>query len=118
MWDYNSFLVALRAGKAPVGTKVTVEVLRSRYLWHVEMTIHGKEKLVTELGDFPALRFDGHVYKLDRDGKRIPSDDERDFSIWISDDAGRVPLQIVAKTDYGDIKMSITSYDAGSAGHN
>ena len=114
VWDYNAFLIALRAWEGPIGSHVTVEILRSRYMWHCEMKIAAKEKLVTALGELPALRFDGHTYKLDRDGKRFPDSDERDFSVWISDDAGRVPLRNVAKTDYGDMKMEITDYQPGT----
>jgi hypothetical protein len=114
VWDYNAFLVALRSWEAPAGTKVVTEVLRSRFLWHVEMTVRGKDKLVTELGELPALRLDGLTYKLDRDGQRAKDSDERRFSIWISDDDGRVPLQTVARTDYGDIKMSIVDYQPGA----
>lgn len=114
VWDYNAFLVALRAWEGGIGSKITVEVLRSRFLWHVEMKIAAKEKLVTDMGEFPALRFDATSYKLGRDGQRFPDTDDRAFSIWISDDAGRVPLQVVAKTDYGDLKMSITDYQPGN----
>jgi hypothetical protein len=114
VWDYDSFLIALRGWEGPVGTRLTAEVLRSRFLWHVEMTIHGKEELSTALGNLPALRLDGHTYKLDRDGQRAVGSDARDFSVWISDDEGRVPLQVAAKTDYGDIKMSITDYQPGT----
>ena len=113
-WDYNAFVIALRGWEAPPQTSITAEVLRSRYLWNVKMTIHGREKINTELGEFPALRIDGHTYKLGRDGKRFPDTDERDFSIWISDDADRVPLSTVARTDYGDIKMMIVEYTPGT----
>ena len=114
VWDYNAFLVALRSWEAPAGTKIVAEVLRSRYLWHVEMTVRGKDKLVTELGELPALRFDGHTYKLSRDGSRAPDDNERAFTVWISDDDGRVPLKTTATTDYGDITMEIVDYQPGS----
>ena len=114
VWDYNAFLVALRSWEGPPGSAIVVEVLRSRFLWHVEMKIAAKERLVTELGELPALRFDGHTYKLDRKGARFPDSDERDFSVWISDDDGRVPLKVVAKTDYGDVKMEIVEYQPGT----
>lgn len=114
VWDYNSFLIALRSWEGPPGTSVTAEVFRSRFLWHVEMKIHGKDKLVTELGELPALRLDGHTYKLGRDGNKFPGADERDFSVWISDDDGRVPLKVTAKTDYGDIVMTISDYQPGT----
>src|ERR1700733_6225741 len=58
VWDYNAFLIALRGWEGPPGTKLTAEVLRSRYMWHVEMKIGGKAKLVTELGELPALRLE------------------------------------------------------------
>lgn len=114
LWDYNSFLVALRAWEAPKGTTIVSEVFRSRYMWHITMTIAGKEKLVTELGEFPTLRFDGRGYRLNRDGTRDTSFDERAFSIWITDDSGRVPVLTKARTDYGNIELAIVDYQAGN----
>ena len=113
-WDYNAFLVVMRAWEGPPGTATSMEVFRSRNLWNVAVKIRSKDKLVTELGELPALRFDAHTYKLARDGSKFPDTDERDFSLWISDDAGRVPLQINARTDYGDVKMQIVEYTAGN----
>lgn len=113
-WDYNAFLVALRAWEAPKGSAKSLEVLRSRWLWHIDVTIGGKDNLTTELGDLPALRFDAHTFKLTRTGERDATSDERKFSVWISDDDGRVPLQITARTDYGDVKMLIVDYQPGS----
>ena len=114
VWDYNAFLLALRAWEAPPGTQHILEVFRSRFMWHAEMTIHGKTKLVTELGELPALQIDGRTYKLRRDGSRTSDDAERHFTIWISDDDGRVPLQINTVTDYGDLVMQIVDYQPGT----
>jgi hypothetical protein len=113
-WDYNAFLLALRAWEGAPGSAQSVEVFRSRYLWHVDVTIHGKDTLSTELGELPALRIDGRTYKLDRKGVRDPGSAERKFSMWISDDDGRVPLEIRATTDYGDLKMQIVDYQPGT----
>jgi len=114
VWDYNAFLVALRAWEAPAGAKISTEVFRSRYLWKIDVTVRGKERLLTELGELPAVRFDGHAVKLTREGTRFPDTDERDFSIWISDEGDRVPLKNTAKTDYGDIEMVIVDYAPGT----
>ncbi len=113
-WDYNAFLVTMRAWEGKPGPAIPIEVFRSRFLWHLDIKIHGKEKLQTELGELPALRIDAHTYKLDRLGAKFIGSDERDFSLWISDDDGRVPLQINAKTDYGDVKMRIVDYQPGT----
>jgi len=117
VWDLNAFLVAMRSWEGPAGTAVTAEVLRSRFLWHIEAKIAGKGKLVTDLDggmELPVLRIDASLYKLDRKGVRDAGSEERHFSIWISDDDGRVPLKITAKTDYGDIEMKIVDYQPGS----
>ncbi len=113
VWDYNAFLVALRTWDAPEGSTLSSEVLRSRYLWHVDMKVKGKTTLTTAIGDFPAIQLDGHAVKVGRNNQPV-GDPPRDFSVWISDDDGRVPLQNVAKTDYGDIKLEITDYAPGT----
>jgi uncharacterized protein DUF3108 len=114
VWDYNAFLLALRAWEGPPGSQLALEVFRSRYMWHVDVTIHGKDKLVTKLGELPALRIDGRTYKLTRKGVREAGSAERTFSMWISDDDGRVPLEIKATTDYGDLRMQIVDYQPGN----
>jgi hypothetical protein len=116
VWDYNALTIALRAWEAEPGTTTTAKVLRGRYLWHVTITVRGREKVVTDLGDFPALRFDGRSYRLDRDGKRDTSAEQRSFSLWISDDDGRVPLQNVAESDFGTLEMTLVDYQPGN-GH-
>ena len=114
VWDYNAFLIAMRGWEAPPGTTANAEVMRSRYLWHVVITVRGKEKVTTEYASLTAQRFDGHAYKIDRNGGKAAGDDARDFSIWISDDDGRVPMQVVARTDYGDVKMQLVDYQPGN----
>lgn len=114
VWDYNAFLLSLRGWEGPPGSRLSLEVFRSRYLWHVDVAIGGKDKLVTELGELPALRIDGRTHKLRRDGARTTEDAERRFTMWISDDDGRVPLEIRAVTDYGDVRMQIVDYQPGN----
>ena len=114
VWDYNAFLIALRSWEGVVGSAAKIEVLRSRFLWAMDVKIGGKEKLTTELGELPALRFDAHTFKLTRAAVKDTTSDERDLSIWISDDNDRVPLKLIARTDYGDIKMEIVDYQPGT----
>jgi hypothetical protein len=114
VWDYNALLIALRAWEAPRGSSVEAEVFRSRYMWHTKVTVAGKETLATELGDFPTLRIEGTSYRVNRDGTRDTSLEPRDFTLWISDDAARVPLQTVAHTDYGEVTLAIVDYQPGS----
>jgi hypothetical protein len=114
VWDYNAFLVALRRWEGTPGTRSSLEVLRSRWMWRIDVTIGGRETLVTELGELPALRFDLHATRLDRAGNKDPNSEERDLAVWISDDGDRVPLKLTATTDYGDVLMTIADYQPGT----
>jgi hypothetical protein len=114
VWDLNAVMLALRTWAAPAGTQLGLEVFRSRYLWHVDVTMRGKDKVVTALGELPALRIEGRTYKLNRAGARDPGSEERTFTMWISDDDGRVPLEIKATTDYGALRMQIVDYNPGT----
>lgn len=114
VWDYNALVIALRSWEAKRGATAHAEVMRSSYLWHVAVTVHGEEQVATDLGDFPALRFDGLSYRINRDGSRDTESPERRFSVWISNDDGRVPIQNIAESDYGQLKMTIVDYQPGN----
>jgi hypothetical protein len=115
VWDLNAFIVALRSWEAPAGTAVDAEVFRSRYMWHVRTTMTGhRDTIATDVGSLPAYELAGHLYKLDRHGAKSAGDDERDLEIWVSDDDGRVPLRITARTDLGEIVLTLAAYDPGS----
>ena len=113
LWDMNSFFLVLRGWQGDVGSKITSDVVRSRFAWRTKIELVGKDTQVTALGKFPTLRFNGVARKLERDGKEVMGDD-RNFSLWITDDADRVPVVIVAKTDYGDVRMEIVDYTPGT----
>lgn len=116
-WDINSFVIALRSWEDPPGSSHTLEAFRSRYLWRITATTKGKAKVETAQEDtpkLPAVRIDAHLFKLGKDGNKFPDSDERDFSLWIGDDAARVPLKIVAKSDYGDVTMLLVDYNPGT----
>lgn len=114
VWDYNALVIALRAWEAKPGTSVEAEVMRGPYLWRTRVTVRGTETVVTDLGDFPALRFDGTSYRLERDGDRDASAEERAFSVWISNDDGRVPLKNIAESDHGQLEMTLVDYQPGN----
>ena len=112
--DLNSFLVLMRSWEGDVGTRGTVDVMRGRYAWRAQVTIGAYETVVTELGDMPCVRIDGVSRKLDRTGALDAKRSERHYSIWISDDADRVPVLMVAHSDYGEIRMELVAYQPGN----
>jgi hypothetical protein len=113
LWDMNAFFLVLRAWQGGIGSKITADVVRSRFMWRTQIELVGKDTQITALGKFPTLRFNGVARRIERDGKEVTGDD-RNYSLWITDDADRVPVVIVAKTDFGDVRMEITEYSAGT----
>lgn len=112
IYDVPSMLVFVRGWTAAAGTRTTVDVMRSRTAWRVDFVVGPSEGVTTTLGELQAIRYDGEGVRILRDGSPDPASDRRKFSMWISDDADRVPVRLVAHTDYGDIRMDLVDYRA------
>ncbi len=113
-YDIISFLILLRGWEAEPGTRREADVMRSRYVWRAMTVVVGYENLATSMGDLAAVRFDGESVRTRRDGTLDPASERRRWSIWITDDADRVPVKIVAHTDYGALQMELIAYRAGA----
>lgn len=111
-YDVPSMLTFLRGWTAEPGAQVSVDVMRSRSAYRSTIAVAAFENLPTALGDLPVVRYDGEVVRLRRDGSEDPESRRRRFSIWITDDADRVPARMVADTDYGDIEVALAAYRA------
>lgn len=112
--DTMTFVMALRAWDGQPGETHSIDVVRSRFVWRAQVKLVGREPVVTDLGELPAVKFDATTSRIMRDGSIDKGTESRHFSIWISDDADRVPLLLVAESDYGDIKLEIVDYSAGT----
>lgn len=111
-YDIPSMLTLLRSWEAEPGSRRSFDVMRSRNAWRVNIVVGAFENLSTPLGDMATVRFDGDGVRIFRDGTEDPKGDHRKFSIWVSDDADRVPARMVARTDYGDVDVQIVAYRA------
>jgi hypothetical protein len=114
-FDLNSFLIFLRGWEAEVGARIDADVVRSRYVWRIQMEVNRFENLSTAMGNLPTVRYDGEGVRLLRDGTVDTDSDRRSFSIWLTDDADRVPVKLVARTDYGDMLMELQAYRPGES---
>lgn len=115
VWDVPSIMLFLRGWDAEPGTEMTAQVMRSQYVWRGQFRVAKRESRVTELGQLPTVRIDAIARRMMRDGTWEPKGDVRKVSIWITDDADRVPVLVVAHTDFGDVRMEIVEYQAGAA---
>ncbi|HEY0195593.1 MAG TPA: DUF3108 domain-containing protein, partial [Kofleriaceae bacterium] len=62
------------------------------------------------IGHRKAMRFTGEAYHTQHDLSPATPRPARTFSVWLSDDADRVPLRLTATTELGEITMDLTEY--------
>ncbi|HEY4055922.1 MAG TPA: DUF3108 domain-containing protein [Kofleriaceae bacterium] len=108
-------LLQLRAWEGKKGDQRTFEAMRSKFMWRLQATIAGRESLSTALGELPTVKVEAITRRLMRDGSIDKGTEPRKFTVWVSDDADRVPLLMIAETDHGDVRLEIADYTAGSA---
>lgn len=118
-FDMLSFLMFLRAWEGEPGAQVALDITRGRYAWRNRTVVVGYDNLDTRThGNVAVVRYDGEGVRINRDGKVDPTSDRRQFSMWISDDADRVPIRLVGRTDYGDVIMDLVAYEPGKRAAN
>jgi len=108
--DAHSAMAQLRGWRAAPGTTRSVFVVGGRRLWRVDVKFAGSDTIGSAIGNRRAVRFTGESYRAKRDGTPETARPTRTFSVWLSDDADRVPLKVTASTELGDIVMDLTDY--------
>ena len=111
VYDTHSAMAQLRGWRAKPGAERTVFVVGGRRLWRVDVRYVGSETIGCVLGNRRAVRFDGASYRARGNFALEGTRPARTFSVWLSDDADRVPLKMIAKTELGDVTMDLVSYD-------
>jgi len=108
--DAHTAMAALRGWKGTKGAVRTVYVIGGRRLWRIDVTYIGEEEIGTALGNRRAIMFEGKSYRAKPNMTVESNKPARTFSVWLSDDADRVPLKVTAQTELGSIVMELTDY--------
>jgi hypothetical protein len=114
--DAHSAMAQLRGWRAATGTRRTVFVVGGRRLWRIDVTYAGQDTVGSAIGNRRAIRFSGESYRARPDFSPETPRPTRTFTVWLSDDADRVPLKVAAKTELGEVEMNLTEYNRGGAG--
>ena len=109
-FDTQSVLGALRAWKAQPGAHAYFYALIGHHLWQNTVRMTGHEKVKTHLGTFDAIRIDGVARRLTTRLREDHHKQVRYFTMWISDDSDRLPLRVVGKTEFGEVKAELVDY--------
>jgi hypothetical protein len=109
-YDAHSAMALLRGWKATPGTTRSVYVAGGRRLWRVDVKYAGATTIGSALGNRRAIRYDGASYRARANMTLESEKPARTFSVWLSDDADRVPLRVSAATELGDVVIELTEY--------
>ena len=108
-------MAQLRGWRAAPGTRRTVFVVGGRRLWRIDVTYAGQDTIGSAIGNRRAIRLSGASYRARPDFSPETPRPTRTFTVWLSDDADRVPLKVAAKTELGDVVMNLTEYNRTGA---
>lgn len=110
VYDAHTAMAQLRGWRAQPGATRTVYVIGGRRLWRVDVTYVGEQTIGSAFGNRRAIVFEGKSYRARPNATLESAKPGRTFSVWLSDDADRVPLKVEARTELGQIVMELTEY--------
>ena len=94
----------LRLMPLKVGDKFDINISDSGLVYKVPVTVTGREQQKTAIGRVWCLKIEPDVFG---EGKMIERDGS--MTIWITDDARRIPVRSVIQSPYGKIEVKIKS---------
>lgn len=89
---------------AKIGQEFTINTFFDHEMYPLKIKFLGRDEIETDLGEFNALKFrpmveKGRVFK-----------EEEDMTLWISDDANKVPLRLKTNLMVGSIKLDLVKH--------
>ncbi|MBX3243110.1 MAG: DUF3108 domain-containing protein [Acidobacteria bacterium] len=102
--DLISGIYQLRLMPLKVGDKFDINISDSGLVYKVPVTVTGREQQKTAIGRVWCLKIEPDVFG---EGKMIERDGS--MTIWITDDARRIPVRSVIQSPYGKIEVKIKS---------
>ncbi len=108
--DAHTAMARVRTWRAEPGDRLGMWMIGGRRIWRSEIWPVGHEVIGTRLGNQAAIRLDGTSHRARPDLTLDPSKPPRRFTVWLSDDADRVPLLVKAHTEYGELTIELVDY--------
>ncbi|WP_304517432.1 DUF3108 domain-containing protein [Cecembia rubra] len=96
------FLRTMDLKKLKKGDMVTLSGFFDKEVHHIKLIYSGKEHLKTKIGDFDTFVFSPIIPK----NKLFRG--EQPVTVWVTDDANKIPVRIKAKLWVGSLDMEIT----------
>jgi hypothetical protein len=108
--DTHTAMAQVRGWRAAPGATRSVFVIGGRRLWRVDVKVLGVETIGSALGNRRAIKFEGASFRAKANFTVEANKPARTFTVWLSDDADRVPIKVLAHTELGDVTVDLTDY--------
>jgi hypothetical protein len=106
-FDLPAFVYALRARGLRPGERAKFSAFHGKKSFEIEAEAKERERIATQIGEYDAVRIE-----LSAKGKDGPSYRVR---LWLSADERRLPLLIVSKPSFGEVKAQLAQVSVASA---
>lgn len=106
-YDLVGLLYAIRAMDLTPGKSRTFTLIEDNKLYPLQVETGRREKVITRAGQYDAVK----VTTKMADGRAAKN--LYDLSIYVTDDARRLPVLITAKPSWGEVRVELTSVTGG-----
>ncbi len=110
LFDMHSALLYLRSQPLTNGSVYRVVIYPATSAYLATLTVTGREKISVRPGTYNAIKLDLRLHKIGKHFELEPHRKFRRATIWISDDANRLPLraeaQIFIGTVFGELQSA------------
>ncbi|MEW6126776.1 MAG: DUF3108 domain-containing protein [Acidobacteriota bacterium] len=103
-YDLASLLYAIRMIDLTPGKTQNFTLIEDGKLYELTITVEGREKIGTRMGDFNTVRVSTKAASTNRSGK-----DPYQLKIYLTNDAQRLPVLMTASPAWGEVRVELTS---------
>lgn len=106
--DLLSTVLYLRSLPLNNGDQINMVVHPFKSAYFTKFKVLGRENFKSDLGKVKAIKIDVQLYKIDRDNLELKSYDKfKKATLWISEDAYRMPLELRSEVFIGSVRASL-----------
>ncbi|MFO0575000.1 MAG: DUF3108 domain-containing protein [Polyangia bacterium] len=106
-------LLMLRAARLKDGDKLDLTFIDGAAFYQGTIEVVGREEIRTAIGARAAIKLACRGERINEFGQKVPNRPVRQGTVWVSDDAERLPLRIEGESELGRAEFALTSYDLG-----
>jgi hypothetical protein len=109
LFDLHSALLYLRSQSLKNGNVYRVVVYPATSAYLATFTVTGREKVSIRSGTYNAIKLDLQLHKVGKNFELEPHKKFRHATVWVSDDANRIPLRAEAQIFIGTVFAELQS---------